>query len=51
MTVTELTRLMRNPLGNLSMGRLIDFLTALGPDVQLTVKVTRKEHGVVSVAV
>ena len=33
------------------MGRLIDFLTALGQDVQITVRATRKEHGEVSVAV
>ena len=41
--------LMRNRSGNFSMGRLIDFLTALGQDVQITVRTTRKEHGAVSV--
>ena len=43
--------LMRNRSGNFSMGRLIDFLTALGQDVQITGRTKRKEHGALSVAV
>jgi predicted XRE-type DNA-binding protein len=46
----QVSLLMRNRSGNFSMGRLIDFLTALGQDVQITVRTTRKEHGAVSVA-
>jgi hypothetical protein len=33
------------------MGRLSDFLTALGQDVQITVRAARKEHGALSIAV
>jgi predicted XRE-type DNA-binding protein len=47
----QVSLLMRNRSGNFSMGRLIDFLTALGQDVQITVRATRKEHGALSVAV
>ncbi len=43
--------LMRNRAGTFSVGRLIDFLTALGQDVEITVRATRKEHGQMSVAV
>lgn len=46
----QVSLLMRNRSGNFSMSRLIDFLTALGQDVQITVRSTRKEHGAVSVA-
>jgi predicted XRE-type DNA-binding protein len=42
--------LMRNRAGTFSVGRLIDFLTALGQDVQITVRPTRKERGEMSVA-
>jgi predicted XRE-type DNA-binding protein len=42
---------MRNRAGTFSIGRLIDFLTALGQDVEITVRPTRKEHGEMSVAV
>jgi predicted XRE-type DNA-binding protein len=41
--------LMRNRAGNFSIGRLMEFLTALGRDVQITVKPTRKPHGAMSV--
>ena len=41
--------LMRNRSGNFSVERLMDFLTAFGQDVQITVKPTRKAHGTVSV--
>jgi len=43
--------LMRNRSDNFSMARLIDFLTAFGHDVQITVRPTRKQHGALSVAV
>lgn len=42
---------MRNRAGTFSMGRLIDFLTALGQDVEITVRPTRKQHGEMTVAV
>jgi len=31
------------------VGRLMEFLTALSQDVQITVRPTRKDHGVLSV--
>jgi predicted XRE-type DNA-binding protein len=40
--------LMRGQSGNFSVERLMDFLTALGQDVEITVRPTRKEHGEVS---
>ncbi len=43
--------LMRNRAGTFSIGRLMDFLTALGQDGRITVRPTRKEHGHMSVAV
>lgn len=42
--------LMRNRAGTFSVGRLIDFLTALGQDVEITVRPTRKQHGEMSVS-
>jgi predicted XRE-type DNA-binding protein len=42
--------LMCNRAGTFSVGRLIDFLTTLGQDVEITVRPTRKEHGEMSVA-
>jgi predicted XRE-type DNA-binding protein len=47
----HVSALMRNRAGNFSVGRLIEFLTALGQDVRITVRPTRKavgEMGVVS---
>jgi predicted XRE-type DNA-binding protein len=38
----HVSALMRNRAGNFSIGRLMEFLTALGQDVELTVKPTRK---------
>jgi hypothetical protein len=35
--------------GNFSVERLMDFLVALGQDVEITVRPTRKHHGQVSV--
>jgi predicted XRE-type DNA-binding protein len=43
--------LMRNRAGTFSVGRLIDFLTALGQDVEITVTPARKEHGAMSVII
>lgn len=40
--------LMRGQSGNFSVERLMDFLTALGQDVEITVRPTRREHGEVS---
>jgi predicted XRE-type DNA-binding protein len=47
----HVSALMRNRAGNFSVGRLIDFLTALGQDVEITVRPTRKVHGEMSVVV
>ena len=43
--------LMQNRAGSFSIERLMDFLTAMGQDVEISVKPTRrnKEHGEVSV--
>jgi predicted XRE-type DNA-binding protein len=46
----HVSALMRNRSGSFSVGRLIEFLTALGQDVQITVRPTRKRHGEISVA-
>ena len=40
--------LMRGQSGNFSVERLMDFLTALGQDVEITVRPASKEHGGVS---
>lgn len=42
--------LMRNRSGAFSVERLMDFLTALGQDVEITVRPTRKPHGEVYVS-
>ena len=42
---------MRGQSGAYSLERLMEFLAALGQDVEITVKATRKEHGHVSVIV
>ena len=36
---------MRTLAGNVEVGRLMEFLTALGQDVKITVKPTRKAIG------
>ena len=41
----QVSLLMRNRSGNVSVERLMDFLTALGHDVEVRVTPTRKEHG------
>jgi predicted XRE-type DNA-binding protein len=45
----HVSALMRNRAGAFSVERLMDFLTALGQDVQIVVRPTRKQHGEVSV--
>jgi predicted XRE-type DNA-binding protein len=45
----HVSALMRNRSGAFSVEQLMDFLTALGQDVKITVRPTRKEHGEVSV--
>jgi predicted XRE-type DNA-binding protein len=47
----HVSALMRNRAGNFSVGRLIEFLTALGQDVQITVKPTRKGRGAMELVV
>jgi predicted XRE-type DNA-binding protein len=43
--------LMRNRAGTFSVGRLIDFLTALGQDVEISVTPARKNQGAMSVVI
>lgn len=45
----QVSLLMRNRAGNFSVGRLMEFLTALRQDVEITVRPTRKKHGAVLV--
>jgi predicted XRE-type DNA-binding protein len=45
----HVSALMRNRAGSFSVERLMDFLTALGQDVEISVRPTRRQHGVVSV--
>ena len=45
----QVSLLMRNRAGNFSVGRLMEFLTALRQDVEITVRPTRKVHGALSV--
>jgi len=45
----HVSALMRNRSGNFSVERLMDFLIALGQDVEITVKPTRKAQGQVSI--
>ena len=49
----HVSTLMRNRSGNFSVGRLMEFLTALGQDVEITVRpaAKRKKHGAMSVLV
>jgi predicted XRE-type DNA-binding protein len=41
----QVSLLMRNRAGNFSVGRLMEFLTALRRDVEITVRPSRKAHG------
>jgi predicted XRE-type DNA-binding protein len=45
----HVSMLMRNRSGSFSVERLMQFLTALGQDVEITVRPTRKQHGEMSV--
>lgn len=47
----HVSALARNRSGNFSVGRLIEFLTFLGHDVEITVTPGRKHHGEMSVVV
>jgi predicted XRE-type DNA-binding protein len=47
----QVSLLMRNRSGTFSVERLMDFLRALGHDVEVRVTPTRKEHGQLSVVV
>ncbi len=48
----HVSALMRGQSGNFSVERLMDFLTALGQDVEITLRPTRRrEHGELSVVV
>jgi predicted XRE-type DNA-binding protein len=45
----HVSALMRNRAGQFSVGRLMEFLAALGQDVRITVKPTRKARGEMAV--
>jgi predicted XRE-type DNA-binding protein len=45
----HVSALMRNRAGSFSVERPMEFLTALGQDVEITVRPARKPHGAVSV--
>jgi len=45
----HVSALMRNRSGTFSVERLMEFLTALGQDVEITVRPARKQHGEMSV--
>ncbi len=45
----QVSLLMRNRAGSFSVGRLMEFLTALRRDVEITVRPSRKQHGELSV--
>jgi predicted XRE-type DNA-binding protein len=47
----NVSALMRGRSGTFSVERLMEFLTALGQDVQITVRPTQKRHGALSVRV
>ena len=47
----HVSTLMRNRAGSFSVGRLMEFLTALGQDVRITVKPTGKARGGMAIVV
>jgi predicted XRE-type DNA-binding protein len=47
----QVSALARNRAGNFSVGRLLNFLTTLGHDVEITVRSTRREQGQLSLNV
>ena len=44
----HVSALMRNRSGSFSVARLMEFLTALGQDIEITVRPARKQHGEMS---
>jgi predicted XRE-type DNA-binding protein len=47
----HVSSLMRGRSWNFSVGKLMEFLTALGQDVEVRVRSTRKDHGELSVTI
>jgi predicted XRE-type DNA-binding protein len=47
----HVSSLMRGRSGTFSLARLLEFLTDLGQDVEITVRPTRKPHGAMSVTI
>jgi predicted XRE-type DNA-binding protein len=47
----HVSTLMRNRAGVFSVERLMEFLTELGQDIEITVRPTRKQHGKLSFVV
>lgn len=47
----NVSRLMRGSSGSYSVERLMEFLTALGHNVEVTITPTRRKHGAMSVVV
>ena len=47
----HVSNLMRGRSGSFSVGRLMEFLTALGQDVAITVRPAHKEHGEMSLRI
>ena len=47
----HMSLLMRDRAGSFSVGRLIEFLTALGQDIEITIRPSRSEHGEMSITV
>ncbi len=45
----QVSLLMRNRAGSFSVGRLLEFLTLLGHDIDVTVRPTRRDRGEMSV--
>ena len=50
-TQPRVSSLMRGQSGNFSVERLMALLTALGHDIEISVRPTRKQHGEMSVVV
>ncbi len=47
----HVSALMRNRSGSFSVERLMEFLVALGQDVEITVRPSRRRHGEVSLVI
>jgi predicted XRE-type DNA-binding protein len=47
----HVSALMRNRYGSFSVERLVEFLVALGQDVEITVRPSRRRHGGVSLVI